>query len=64
MTSHRAEEVLPLMKDSIDELFLGLDLQLLDNEGVWSVLRSLAAALHRWSPSRVSEWLSWVWLVG
>ena len=37
------------MRDSIDELLLSLDLQLLDNEGVWSVLRSLAAALHRWS---------------
>ena len=38
------------MRDSIDELLLSLDLQLAPNEGVWSVLRSLAAALHRWSP--------------
>ena len=41
------------MRDSIDELLLSLDLQLAANEGVWSVLRSLAAALHRWSPATV-----------
>lgn len=41
------------MRDSIDELLLYLDLQLATNEGVWSVLRSLAAALHRWSPATV-----------
>ena len=40
------------MRDSIEELLLCLDLQLLDNEGVWSVLRSLAAAVHRWSSVR------------
>ena len=52
---HRASEVLPLMRDSIDELLLCLDLQLLANEGVWSVLRSLAAALHCWAPPPTSE---------
>lgn len=41
------------MRDSIDELLLSLDLQLATNEGVWSVLRSLAVALHRWSPAAV-----------
>ena len=49
----RDENVLPLIRDSIDELLLCLDLQIIDNEGVWSVLRSLAAALTRWSPSNV-----------
>ena len=39
------------MRDSVDELLFSLDLHLLDNEGVWSVLRSLAAALHRWTPA-------------
>ena len=48
---HRAAEVLPLMRDSLDELLLCLDLRLLDNEGVWSVLRGLTAALYRWSLS-------------
>ena len=43
------------MRDSIDELLLCLDLQLLANEGVWSVLRSLAAALHCWAPPPTSE---------
>ena len=52
MSPCRAREVLPLMRDSIEELLLCLDLQLLDNEGVWSVLRSLAAAVHRWSSVR------------
>jgi hypothetical protein len=52
---HGSEEVLPLMRDSIDELLLSLDLQLASNEGVWSVLRSLAAALHRWSPETVKK---------
>lgn len=41
--------MLSLMKDSLDELLLCLDLRILDNEGVWCVLRTLAAALHRWS---------------
>lgn len=45
--------MLPLMRDSLDELLLCLDLRILHNEGVWSVLRTLAAALHRWSPETV-----------
>ena len=51
----RAKEVLPLIRDSLDELFLCLDLRMLDSEGVWSVLRSLAAALHKWSPKIASD---------
>lgn len=43
------------MRDSLDELFLCLDLRMIDNEGVWSVLRSLAAALHHWSPKVASD---------
>lgn len=51
----RAEEVLPLIRDSLDELFLCLDLRMVDIEGAWSVLRSLAAALHQWSPPIASD---------
>lgn len=42
------ESVLPLIQDSIDELFLSLDVHQIEPSLVWPVLRTLAQSCKRW----------------
>ena len=42
------ESVLPLVQDSIDELFLSLDVRQIEPSLVWPVLRTLAQSCERW----------------
>lgn len=46
--SHSHPEVLPLMRDSIDELLLSLDLRQ-DPTLLWPALHTLSSAVARWS---------------
>ena len=42
------ESVLPFIQDSIDELFLSLDVHQIEPSLVWPVLRTLAQSCERW----------------